>query len=80
MQKIRKAMRVLRDWDPEADSLAKKKLVTDGSDIYVTTSDRTVLRSVLKGGQLAFTVILLGDLVRHVEQEIRIYGDKKMAL
>ncbi len=72
LQRIRKALKIFRDWDPERDSLAKRRLVTDGTDLFVMTSDREVLRSILKRGQLAFGVVLLGDVVEQAEKAIHL--------
>ena len=57
--------------------LAKRRFVTHGSDIYVTTSDRAVLKSVLKRGQLAFSVFLLGEIVQEAGRRLELYEKNK---
>jgi DNA-binding transcriptional MerR regulator len=73
LQRIRKALKVLNDWEPETDALVGKRLVTDGRDVLVTTSDSQVLKSVLKRGQLAFSVVFLGETVSVVQKKIDLY-------
>ena len=55
--------------------------MTDGDDIYVMTSDQAILKSVLKRGQLAFSVILLGKIIQAADEAIRLYdtASKKAA-
>jgi DNA-binding transcriptional MerR regulator len=77
LQRIRKALTVLNDWEPETDALVGKKLVTDGRDVLITTSDSQVLKSVLKRGQLAFSVVFLGEAVSAVARKIDLYLKRK---
>ena len=73
LQKIRKAITRLERVGFKGSALARKKVVTDGSDILVTTSDPRILRSVLKNGQLAFSVFLVGDIIREAKELIRLH-------
>ncbi|HUX02696.1 MAG: MerR family transcriptional regulator [Phycisphaerae bacterium] len=73
LQKIQKALQILGNWDPNSSALESKKIYTDGREVYVTTSDHRVLKSVLKRGQLVFSVFILGEFVRQTARNIRLY-------
>jgi DNA-binding transcriptional MerR regulator len=73
LQKIRKALQILGNWDPDSSALESKKIFTDGREVFVTTSDQRVLKSVLKPGQLVFSVFILGEFVRQTARNIRLY-------
>ena len=77
LQRIRKALKILNGWEPETDALVGKRLVTDGRDVLVTTSDSQVLKSVLRQGQLAFSVVFLGETVSVVKKKIGLYLKRK---
>jgi DNA-binding transcriptional MerR regulator len=77
LQRIQKALRVLKNWEPETDARAGKRLITDGRDVFITTSDSQVLKSVLKRGQLAFSAVFLGEAVSVVKKKIDLYLKQK---
>ena len=76
LQRIRKALMALETHHRDPRAWAKGKLITDGEDIFVTTSDREVLKSVFKTGQLAFSVVLLGDIVRDAGKALKLHTDQ----
>jgi DNA-binding transcriptional MerR regulator len=75
--KIRRALRFLKKWDVANDSFACRRVVTDGQDIFVTTPDPSVLKSVLRPGQLVFSVFLLGDVIKEASRNIDLYTQGK---
>jgi len=77
LQKIRRSLDVLRETLPAGDALAMKKIVTDGNDVFVTTSDPQVLKSLLRRGQLAFSIFLLGGVIEEARESIRLYREKR---
>jgi DNA-binding transcriptional MerR regulator len=77
LQKIRRSLDVLREEHPGSDALAMKKIITDGSDVFVTTSDPQALKSLLRRGQLAFSIFLLGGVIEEARESIRLYRDKR---
>ncbi len=79
LQKIRKALKIINKWDPDSDALLKKKLFSDGKDIYVTTSDKRILKSILRRGQLAFSVVLVGKVVKSAAKAIYLYDRARQA-
>lgn len=77
LQKIRKALEVLKEKDPSSDALAVKELVRHGKDIFVGTSDPRVLESLIHRGQLAFGIFLLGGVIDEARESIGLYSKKK---
>ncbi len=77
LQKIQKALKVLKNWEPEKDALLGKRLITDGRDVFVATSDHQVLKSVLRRGQLAFSVVFLGEAASVVKRKVDLYLKRK---
>jgi DNA-binding transcriptional MerR regulator len=77
LQKIRKALGVFEESHPGSDVLARKKIVTDGNDIFVATSDPRILKSLLHRGQLAFSIFLLGGVIDEARKSIRVYLEKR---
>ena len=77
LQRIRKALKVLDGYSGKDGTWAGKKIVVAGDDILVTTSDRAVLKSLSQPGQLAFSVVLIGDVVQDARQRISIYQTKR---
>lgn len=77
LQKVRRALEIIKSWNRGSKSWAKRKLISDGNDIFITTSDRRVLKSVLKNGQLAFSVIMLGEIVEEAHKRISVYKKQK---
>jgi hypothetical protein len=77
LQKISRSLDVLRETRPASDALAMKKIVTDGNDIFVTTSDPQALMSLLRRGQLAFSIFLLGGVIEEARENIRLYREKR---
>lgn len=72
LQRIRKAVRALKQRDPDMDPLLEEKLITDGQRVFVSTAEVGTLKEILRGGQLAFSVILLGKLEARVRRTIRL--------
>lgn len=70
LQRIRKAVNMLKCRDPRRDPLADDILITDGNRLYRITSDHNVLQDILAGGQLAFSVVFLGKLEAKVRKKI----------
>ena len=77
LQRIRKALRALKDWDANDDALAGKRIVTDGQNVFVATSDQEVLRNVIAHGQLAFAVVFVGEAIRRTGEKIKLRARRK---
>jgi len=77
LQRIRKALGILRDWDPKGDPLAIKRIVADGNDVFVATLDRKTLKSVTERGQLVFTIFVIGDIVNQAQRTIKLHMQKR---
>jgi predicted RNase H-like HicB family nuclease len=66
LQKIRKSLNYLKKHIPEIKKpLLNMRFLTDGSSIFVLTSNRNTILDTLKGGQLVFS-IALGEIVQEL--------------
>lgn len=79
LQKIRKALKIAASWDQRRGSWIRKKFITDGKDVFVTTPDRQVLKSILNQGQLAFSVVFVGEILEEAHNLVRLYDQQKAA-
>ncbi len=68
LQKIQKALHVLRRRWKNLDPLADLRLITDGDRLHILTDDPAVLEDVLGQGQLVFSVVALGEIEKDVEK------------
>ncbi|HAU36313.1 MAG TPA: hypothetical protein DCX07_01165 [Phycisphaerales bacterium] len=78
LQRIRKALKIVEKWDKKSGVWAKRNFVVMGTDIFVTTPDRQALKKVLDdSGQLAFSVVFVGEVLRDAKERIRLDVAKK---
>ncbi len=77
LQKIQKAVKHLKKRHRNADPLATEMLITDGLTVHRVTDDHAVLEDVLKGGQLAFSVVLIGKLEDKIRSTISLRTAQK---
>jgi DNA-binding transcriptional MerR regulator len=78
LQRIRKAIGILKGWSPGEDPLAHQGVITDGDNAYVMTSDGKALKGVLDRGQLSF-LFVLGNTVSAAVRRIDAHIEKREA-
>ena len=81
LQKIQKAVKKLKERDPDRDPLLTECLVTDGKQLHRVTKDPKALEDVLSSNrQLVFSVVFIGKLEKEVRRGIRLYERRAMVV
>lgn len=77
LQKIRKALRVLKERNCDGDPLRDEVLVTDGVNLHRITKDQDALEDMLANGQLSFSLVFLGRLETKMRRIISLRTQEK---
>lgn len=70
LQRIQKAVKVLRNRMKSGDPLKNLRLVTDGKHVHTLTENSKALEDVLGHGQLVFSVVAVGKIELEVRKAV----------
>ncbi|HDZ22625.1 MAG TPA: MerR family transcriptional regulator [Phycisphaerae bacterium] len=79
LQRIRKAVGILKKRKHDSDPLLTETLITDGQRVHRLTNDPATVEDVLSQGQLAFSVVAIGQVEAKVRRRIELYGGRRSA-
>lgn len=77
LQKIQRAIRVLKERNCDSDPLLDEMLITDGVKLNRVTSDPGALEDMLSQGQLSFSVVFLGRVETEMQRIISLRSRKR---